>query len=122
MKKAANSNGTSLRERNVLQLGEMKGVGDLKRVLTSDMELQSLEFAQQVFGLALVQYFLTMFPFPHFRMVMYILCHYMLEVCNLLYYFDFTGDYISEISQVSEETLNFGSLNRVGTVKDYRDF
>lgn len=31
-------------------------VGDLKRVLTSELEMQSLEFAQSVFSLALVQY------------------------------------------------------------------
>jgi hypothetical protein len=42
------------------QSTRMKGVGDLKNALTSDMELQSLEFAQQVFCLALGQYFLTM--------------------------------------------------------------
>lgn len=59
------------------------GTGNLKSVLTSDMEMQSLEFAQLVFGLTLVQYFLTMFPFLHFGVVMYILCHYMLQVCDL---------------------------------------
>ena len=36
------------------------------------------------FDLALVQYFLTMFPSLHFGVVMYVLCHYMLEVCDLL--------------------------------------
>ena len=44
----------------MLQLTKLKGVGDLKSALTSDMEMQSLEFAQLGFGLALVQYFLTM--------------------------------------------------------------
>ena len=39
----------------------MKGVGDLKRVLSSHMEMLSLEFAQIVFGLILVQYFPTCF-------------------------------------------------------------
>ena len=42
------------------QSTRMKGVGDLKSTLTLDMEMRSLEFAQLVFGLALVQYFLTM--------------------------------------------------------------
>jgi hypothetical protein len=42
----------------LLQPTEQKGVGDLKSILTSGMENQSLEFAQLDFGLALVQYFL----------------------------------------------------------------
>ena len=63
----------------MLQSIKLKGVGDLKNVLTSDMEIQSLEFAQLVFILALVQYPLTMLPSLHFRIVMYTLCHYMLE-------------------------------------------
>ena len=41
-------------EREVLQSTKLKGVGDLKNALTSDMEMQSLEFAQLVFSLALV--------------------------------------------------------------------
>ena len=65
----------------------MKRVGDLKSALTSDMEMQSLEFAQLVFGLAVVQYFLTMmFWNGHIYPVM-------LEVCDLLFNFDFIGDY-----------------------------
>ena len=77
----------------MLQSTKMKGVGKHKGALTSDMEMQSLEFALIVLGLALVQYFLTMLPSLCFRMVMYILCHYMLEVCDLLFDFDFTGNY-----------------------------
>ena len=65
----------------------MKGVGDLKSTLTSDMEMQSLEFAQLVFGLALVQYFLTMMFWNGN------ICPVMLEVCDLLFDFDFIGDY-----------------------------
>ena len=58
------------------------------------MELQSLEFAQLVPDLALVQYFLTMLPSVwSLGMVMYILCHYMSEGRDLPFYFDFTGDY-----------------------------
>ena len=65
----------------------MKEVRDLKNALTSDMEMQSLEFAQLVFCLALVQYFLTkMF----WNGNMYPL---MLEVYDLLFDFDFIGDY-----------------------------
>lgn len=50
---------------------------------------QSLEFALLVFGFA----FLTNLPFFHFGTVMYILCHYILEVCDLPFGFDFIGDY-----------------------------
>ena len=51
--------------------GKKKGVGDLKSALTSDMEMQSLEFAQLVFGLALVQYLLVLLLFPRFGIVIY---------------------------------------------------
>jgi hypothetical protein len=74
----------------------MKGVGDLKNTLTSDMEIKNLEFAQLVFGLAFAQYFLTVIfwngnVFP-----------VMFEVCDLFcccccccccFYFDLTADY-----------------------------
>jgi hypothetical protein len=39
----------SPKERIVLQLTKLKEVGDLKRALTSDMEMLSLEFAKLVF-------------------------------------------------------------------------
>ena len=58
--------GTNPRERSVLQSTKLTGVGDLKSVLTSDTEMQGLEFAQMVFSLALVQYFLTMLTSPTF--------------------------------------------------------
>jgi hypothetical protein len=38
------------RERNVPQSTKLKGVGDLKTVLTSDKEMRSLEFAQLSLG------------------------------------------------------------------------
>ena len=53
------------------------------------MEMLSLEFDQLVFGLSLVQCFLTMFPSLWFGLVMHFLCHYMLEVCDLFFDFDF---------------------------------
>ena len=65
----------------------MKGVGHLKSTLTSDIVIQSLEFAQLVFCLALVQYFLTM---TFWNGNVYPV---MLEVCDLLFDFDFIGDY-----------------------------
>ena len=46
----------------MLQSTKLNVVGDLKSVLTSDMPMQSLEFAQLGFGLALVQHFLIMLP------------------------------------------------------------
>ena len=67
-------NGTRPRQRSVLQPTKLNGVRDLKSILTSDMEMQSLEFAQLVFVLALVQYFLTMLPSIHLEMVMCISC------------------------------------------------
>ena len=48
------------------------------------MEIQSVQFAQLVSSLALVQYFLTMLPLFHFEMIMDILCQYMVKVCDLL--------------------------------------
>ena len=62
-------NRTSPREGGVLQ----------SSALTSDMEMQNLEFAQMVSSLA----FLPMLPSLHFGMVMYVLRHYMVEVCGL---------------------------------------
>lgn len=45
------------------------------------------------FGLALVQYFHTMFPFLNSGKVTSILYHYMMEICNLLFNFDFLHGY-----------------------------
>ena len=51
--------------------------------------MQSLEFSLLIFGLALVRYFLAVLPSLCFEIVMCILCYYMLEVCDLLFDFDF---------------------------------
>ena len=56
-KEMLTGSGTSPRERNMMQSTKLKGVGDLKNILSSDMEMQNLEFAQLVFGLSLVQNF-----------------------------------------------------------------
>lgn len=82
------------REVSVLQSAKLEGVGDLKSCLspwTSDME--GLEFALLGCSLALVQCFLSVPPFFHFGIVMYSLCHCVLEVCNLPFDCAFTGDY-----------------------------
>ena len=69
----------------MLQSTNVEGVADLKSSVTSDMEVQCLEFAQLVFSLTLVQYFHTMLPSLGFGIVV---CYDMLEVCGLL--FDYT--------------------------------
>ena len=56
LRKDANNPG----ERSLLQSTAMKGVGELNSVLTLDMKMQHLEFAQLAFGLEFVQYFPTM--------------------------------------------------------------
>ena len=61
----------------------MKGVRDLKSILTSDMEMQRLEFAQ----LGLLQHFLTSVLWNGN------IDPLMLEVHNLLLEFNFIGDY-----------------------------
>lgn len=76
------------------------------------MEMQSFQFAQLASGLALVQYFLSMVPFLHFGMVMYILCHDVGEECDLsAFNLDFKGVYSLGIVWVSEETQNFEVYN-----------
>jgi hypothetical protein len=76
-------NGNSPGEKSLLQSTAMKGVGDLKSVLTSDMEMQDLEFVQLAFGLAFVQYFPTV---TFWNGNVYPV---MLEVCDLLFYYFF---------------------------------
>ena len=67
----------------MLQSTKTKGVG----ALTSDMEMLSLESAQLVSGLTLVQYFLIM---KFWNGNVYPI---MLEVCDLVFNFSFIGDY-----------------------------
>ena len=57
--------------------------------------MKKLEFAELVLGLGLVPYFLAMFPTLSFGMEIYILSHYMLEACGLLFHFYFYSDYIT---------------------------
>ncbi|KAL6033305.1 hypothetical protein STEG23_014953, partial [Scotinomys teguina] len=69
LKRAANGVEPA-QERSVLQSTKLKEIGDLKSISTLDMEMQNLQFAQLAFGLALVQYFLTLPLSPYFGMVM----------------------------------------------------
>lgn len=65
--------------------------GELKSAWTSDAWRQNLEFSPLGFSLTLV------FPhsalLPSFWIVIYILCHCMLEVCDLLFGFNFIEGY-----------------------------
>lgn len=53
------------------------------------MEIKSLVFPQVVLSFDLVQCFLTTLSFLQFGTVIYTLSHYMLEVWDLIVYFDF---------------------------------
>lgn len=77
-------------KRNQNQLKREKYVAvnnKLESTLTSYMEMQNLDFVFLVFSHTLVQYFLP------FGMVMSILCHCMLEACNMSFGFGFTRGY-----------------------------
>lgn len=67
--------------------------GILKNVLTLDIHMKSMEYSWLVFCLAFVQYILTILSSLLFGMSMLILCHSMLEVCNLDFDFVFKGGY-----------------------------
>lgn len=61
---------------------KLESVGDMKRDLAPDMEMLSFGFAQLFFNIVLVQYFLMLLFIPS-GAVMFILCHCVLEVCDL---------------------------------------
>ena len=73
-------------EKEMLQSTKLNGIRDVEHIVTSDMGMQSLEVAQLVFGLALVQHFFIMLPYLHFEMVIYILD---IGMCDLLFFFYF---------------------------------
>ncbi|KAL6035795.1 hypothetical protein STEG23_005192 [Scotinomys teguina] len=72
LRRAAHWEWNHHKRKKYIAVNKLNGVGDLKSALTSDMEMQSLEFVQLVFSPALVQCFLTMLPFLLFGMVMYL--------------------------------------------------
>jgi hypothetical protein len=110
--------GTSPKESPVLQETRLEGQNDLS-CLILDGELQDLEFSLLGFCLALVQYFLIApLSYYHFRMVMYILWHCILEARNLI--FDFTKGYKWEI--FSSLRRNFQLLNCVESQQMYGEF
>lgn len=60
-----------------------------KECLDISIEMQTLEFAQPAsFSFAVVPHFLTVLHFLHLEMVMYTLCYNMLDICDLLFYFN----------------------------------
>lgn len=67
--KLLTESGTSPKKRIDLQSANLKGFGDVKNVLTLDIEMQILEFVQLVMGLALVQDFLSMLAFENLYFV-----------------------------------------------------
>ena len=74
--------GTSPRERSVLQSTKLIEAGDLNAGQTIARKCRVWGWPD-VFGLALVQYFLAMIPCLCLGMIMYILSHYMMGVCDL---------------------------------------
>lgn len=83
--------GTSPRERSLLLPIRLKGIGNPKSPLTSDMGTRNLEFALLASDFALVQNFIAGPPSFSLEMVMYILCHSILEVCVLVLILIFQG-------------------------------
>lgn len=69
----------------ILQSIKLKGIKVLKSALKLDMEVQSLEFDLLVFVHASVFPSLAIFPFLPFGMLMCILCHYILGLCDLVF-------------------------------------
>ena len=71
------------------------------------------------FGSCLVQYFLTMFLSLCFGVILYILCHCMLEICDLFLILIFRGLQLRDYMNLRR---NFELLYIVETVIDYGDF
>ena len=61
-------------------------------------------------------------PFLTFGVVMYILWHFMLEICDLPFYYDCIGYYRSKIVMSLRKTLNFGLLNNAKITIDEGNF
>jgi hypothetical protein len=90
-------------KRYLLQSTELERIGDLKTILTSNTEMQILEFAQLGFCLALVLTTVACLCFGNsnvYPLPLYVGSMWYAFIFN----FDFTGDYSHKIS---EETLNF---------------
>jgi hypothetical protein len=86
-RKSANREWSQPKRKNCVAVNKAERSWRLKSILTADIKMLSLELVQVAFGLALVQYFVTMLPSIHFGTVINILCYDMLEVCDLLFNF-----------------------------------
>ena len=82
-RKAADGEWNKIKRKNCV------AVNKAERSWTSDVKMQSLEFAQVTFGLALIQYFLTVM---FWNGNVYTVPSYV-EVSDLLFYFDSIGEY-----------------------------
>lgn len=80
--------GTSPRERSVLLSTKLKGVGALKSTLESVVETE-FGVCPACFKACFGPVF-SMFPFLPYGTAVYILWHSMLEISDLVFYFDFT--------------------------------
>lgn len=80
------------------------------------MEPQDLLFTLLGFILALIQYFLTMPQFLPFGMVMYVLCHCILEICNI---FRFYRCFQFRVCFESHKTLDFETVLRLNENMDF---
>jgi hypothetical protein len=85
--------GNSIRERSVLQSIKMKGVGDLKSVLTSDMERQNLEFALMFFSILWSSIFSLCSLFSLLEQLYISRAIICWNYVTCFFHFDFIGDY-----------------------------
>ena len=92
-RKAADKKRNQPKKKKYVAVNKDERNQDLKSTLISDIEMRCFEFPELVFHFVLVKFFLAMLSSLCFGMVLHMLCHYMLEVCNLLFYFSFTEDY-----------------------------
>lgn len=83
--------GNSQRETSILPVSKGERDENLESVLTSDMEIQGLEFVQLVFGFwySFVPVFSHYVLFPTLWMIMHILWHCMLGIYDLFLLFSF---------------------------------
>ena len=112
--------GTRLRE-TCVAVNKAIRFAILNRASSSAVEMYNVVFSLLVFIPVWVQYVLIMIPFVPSGMVIYILCHWLLTVCDL-HLFWFQQVTVKRLPWVSEKTLNFGLLDIVETVTDDGDF
>lgn len=97
--------GNSPRKRCLLQVERQEWQSHITFVW-SKMRLHDFTSALIGFSLSLVHYFLPIHPLLPFGMVMCILCHLMLEVCDPLF-FILPEDTDKTFTWVSKQTLDF---------------